>query len=207
YGELVANRLKSWFAQASMRQAEGNVVPTRAFGEHIRRSLGRAAPEFEVMPFGFDREIFSGNGEMLDDSQLAELKTDRQLFRLLLVSHYNYFRNFETVIKALPVVKKEAGSRGREVQLVLTTKLHQGAVYGGYDATRASDLVDALGVRKEIAMLGSVSYEKLHDLYRRCDAVVCPSYAESFGHPLLEAMASGLPVLAADLDVHREVCG
>jgi glycosyltransferase involved in cell wall biosynthesis len=207
YGDLVANRLKSWLAQASIRQAEVNVVPTRAFGDHIRRSLGRATPEFEVMPFGFDPAIFNASGELLDASQLAALKLDEPLFRILLVSHYNYFRNFETVIKALPLVKTEADQRGLGIQLVLTTDLQKGAVYGGYDATSASDLIDELGIRQEIAMLGSVSYTRLHDLYRRCDAAVCPSYAESFGHPLVEAMASGLPVIAADLDVHREVCG
>jgi glycosyltransferase involved in cell wall biosynthesis len=207
YGDLAANRLKSWLAQASIRQAEVNVVPTKAFGDHIRKSLGRATPEFEVMPFGFDPAIFTSNGEGLDASQLSSLKLEQPLFRMLLVSHYNYFRNFETVIKALPLVKVEAGKRGLGIQLVLTTDLQKGAVYGGYDATSASELVDKLGVRGEIAMLGGVSYKKLHDLYRRCDAAVCPSYAESFGHPLVEAMASGLPVIAADLDVHREVCG
>ena len=55
-------------------------------------------------------------------------------------------------------------------------------------------------------MLGSVPYDKLHQLYRLCDVCVCPSYAESFGHPLVEAMALGVPVVAADLPVHREVC-
>jgi glycosyltransferase involved in cell wall biosynthesis len=207
YGDLVANRLKSWLAKASIRQAEANVVPTKAFGDHIRRCLGRATPELEVMPFGFDPAIFCSNGESVDASQLASLKLEQPLFRVLLVSHYNYFRNFETVIRALPHVKAEAGKRGLGIQLVLTTDLRKGAVYGGYDATSASELIDKLGVRGEIAMLGSVSYKRLHDLYRRCDAAVCPSYAESFGHPLVEAMASGLPVIAADLDVHREVCG
>jgi glycosyltransferase involved in cell wall biosynthesis len=56
-------------------------------------------------------------------------------------------------------------------------------------------------------MLGNVPYHRLHKVYRLCDLFVCPSYAESFSHPLVEAMAMGLPVIAANLDVHREVCG
>jgi glycosyltransferase involved in cell wall biosynthesis len=47
----------------------------------------------------------------------------------------------------------------------------------------------------------------LHHLYRACHIYVSPSYAESFAHPLIESMSSGLPVVASDLPVHREICG
>jgi glycosyltransferase involved in cell wall biosynthesis len=55
--------------------------------------------------------------------------------------------------------------------------------------------------------LGAVPYHLLHHIYRTCDIYVTPAYAETFAHPLVEAMASGLPIVASDLDVHREVCG
>ena len=51
------------------------------------------------------------------------------------------------------------------------------------------------------------SYERLPELYRRHDVFVFPSLAESYGHPLVEAMASGLPVVAADLPYARRTCG
>ena len=79
-------------------------------------------------------------------------------------------------------------------------------MYGGYDATAAAELIDQLGVRNDIAMLGAVDYGNLHQLYKLCDVFVCPSYSESFGHPLVEAMASGVPVVSANLPVHREIC-
>jgi glycosyltransferase involved in cell wall biosynthesis len=46
----------------------------------------------------------------------------------------------------------------------------------------------------------------LQYVYRECDLYVTPAYVETFAHPLVEAMASGLPVIASDLVVHREVC-
>ena len=54
--------------------------------------------------------------------------------------------------------------------------------------------------------LGTVPYRSLHHLYRACHVYVTPAYAESFAHPLVESMSSGLPVVASDLPVHREIC-
>jgi glycosyltransferase involved in cell wall biosynthesis len=68
-------------------------------------------------------------------------------------------------------------------------------------------LVEQLGIREEVVEVGAVPYRLLHHLYRACDIYVTPAYTETFAHPLVEAMASGLPIAAADLPVHREVCG
>ncbi len=201
--DLYIYRLKRRLARTSIKQADINITPTKAFADRIRSCDGLSGCRFDVLHFGFDPRVFTANDEPLATEQLDRLDLSHQRSRLLFVSHYNYFRNFETLLRALSLIKE----RIKEVQLVLTTDLRRGAVYGGYDATRAADLIDRLGLSASIAMLGSVPCDKLHQLYRVCDAYVCPSYSESFGHPLLEAMASGLPVVSADLAVHREICG
>lgn len=58
-----------------------------------------------------------------------------------------------------------------------------------------------------VIQLGAVPYGQLHQLYRRTDVYVTPAYTETFAHPLVEAMSNGLPVIASDLAVHREICG
>lgn len=207
YSELMGLRLRRLLARASVNQADLNVAPTWALAERISKRKGANEGKFEVLHFGFDRAGFMANQEPLAREQAEKLEAVGNSYRLLYVSHYNYFRNFETLIRALPIVKDEIRKReAREVRLILTTDIKRGSVYGGYDATRAAALIDQLELRGNIVMLGSVPYEKLHQLYRRCDLFVCPSYAESFAHPLVEAMAMGLPVVAANLDVHREVC-
>jgi len=67
--------------------------------------------------------------------------------------------------------------------------------------------VRQLKLSREVVELGAVPYSALHHLYRSCDVYATPAYAETFAHPLVEAMASGLPVIASDLAVHREICG
>jgi len=207
YSMLLSHNFKSRLARASMRAADLNVAPTVAFAERIRRAVGDFERQIEVLPFGFDHDRFFRNADKTPPDAIAALRSDDDLIRILFVSHYNYFRNFETLIAALPRIRERIKAEtGREVRLVLTTDIRRGAVYGGYDAGAASDLIDKLRVRDAIDVAGVVGYDDLYHLYRSCDLYVCPSYSESFGHPLVEAMAAGLPLVSADLPVHREVC-
>ncbi len=67
---------------------------------------------------------------------------------------------------------------------------------------------DAAGpAGKRIRFIGAVPYQEILAHYRAADLFVFPSYLETFGHPLLEAMAADLPVVAADIPVFREIAG
>ena len=52
---------------------------------------------------------------------------------------------------------------------------------------------------------GHLSPGQLSSLYSSCAALIYPSYLESFGLPLLEAKAMGLPVIASEIDYVRDV--
>jgi glycosyltransferase involved in cell wall biosynthesis len=67
--------------------------------------------------------------------------------------------------------------------------------------------IDALGLAQDVEIRGHVSLADLIDLYRSARATVFPSLFEGFGIPVLEAMASGCPVAAADATSIPEVCG
>src|SRR5262249_7803958 len=65
-------------------------------------------------------------------------------------------------------------------------------------------LAAALGAR-EVVALGWVSESERAWLDQRAEILLFPSLYEGFGLPLLEAMARGRPVIAADTPVFREV--
>jgi glycosyltransferase involved in cell wall biosynthesis len=58
---------------------------------------------------------------------------------------------------------------------------------------------------ERIQILGEVSYADVKSYYAGAALFVFPSYLESFGHPLLEAMAAGVPLVASDMPIFREI--
>ncbi len=79
-------------------------------------------------------------------------------------------------------------------------------VDGDYDArVRAS--IREKGMEGRVEFLGRADPERLLELYRSCVAFVFPSTVETFGNPLVEAMACGAPVASSNAAAMPEVCG
>jgi glycosyltransferase involved in cell wall biosynthesis len=195
-------QFKSVLARWSIQAADAVVAPSEAFAEELRRWTGRP---ISAIHHGFDRDAFIRDRSPLPRDIQEKLDSAREALRLLFVSHYNYYRNFETLIRATPFIKQRLGSR--RVVLFLTCSLVAGANPGAYRPGSAATLVRELGLSSDVVELGVIPYGLLHHVYRAADVYVSPAYAESFAHPLVESMSSALPVVASDLPVHREICG
>ena len=202
YSLWLDTRIKGSLARRSIQWADHTVAPTEAFAQELRQWAGR---EVVAIHHGFDHEAFFRDQTPLASDIQQKLDREKDAVRLLYVSHYNYYRNFETLFRALPRIREQLG--GRKLKLFLTCRLRSEDNPGSYRAEAASALVAQLGIGDSVVELGAVPYSLLHHLYRACSMYVTPAYAESFAHPLVEAMASGLPIVASDLAVHREICG
>jgi glycosyltransferase involved in cell wall biosynthesis len=194
--------LRALLAKRSIHWADITVAPSEAFAADLRRWTGRPV---RAIHHGFAPEAFSRDSSPLSAEIEERLRTAEGCLKLLFVSHYNYYRNFETLIRALPLLRTCLA--GRSVKLLLTCKLLAEENPGTYHSEAAAKLVEKFGVSDMLVELGSVPYRQLHAVYGRANVYVTPAYTETFAHPLVEAMASGLPVVASDLAVHREICG
>jgi glycosyltransferase involved in cell wall biosynthesis len=70
-------------------------------------------------------------------------------------------------------------------------------VGSGREYQRIARLVADRGLQRHVSMPGYVPSEQLYRYYHRADIFVLPSISESFGQVLLEAMSSGLPIVAS----------
>jgi glycosyltransferase involved in cell wall biosynthesis len=190
-------KVRSQVAKRSIRTADCTIAPSESFAAALRNWTGCPV---RTIHHGFDRKtFFSPTAPSPAIVRMLERRPDA--LRVLFVSHYNYYRNFETLFRALPLVRRHLV---RDVQLVLTCTLEE--TTGGYRTQNVAALVTRLGIESQVLQLGPVPYDQLQFLYSSADIYVTAAYAETFAHPVVEAMACGLPIIASDLPVHREIC-
>jgi glycosyltransferase involved in cell wall biosynthesis len=80
-------------------------------------------------------------------------------------------------------------------------------VLAGDPSTASERLISAVTACSGARLLGVIPDDHLPALYRNCQVFVFPAVAEGFGLPVVEAMASGAPVLAAASGSLPEVVG
>ena len=89
------------------------------------------------------------------------------------------------LIEAMKILREA----GRSLRLVISGI--------GPDLAAAKEMTSALDLNDVIEFTGFVSYEDVPKVYQSADIFVSPTWSEGFSNTILEAMASGLPIIAA----------
>ncbi len=187
----------NFMLSACIRQADRLI----AVSESTKRDLLEFFPTLEtskvqVIHHGFDGKFF---GERLASTELEptlERYGLRQGRYLLYVGALQPRKNLVRLIRAFETVKRSIP----ELRLVLC----------GEPAWLSDEILSARKAspfQNDILLTGRVSFEELRVLYQGARLFVFPSLYEGFGLPLLEAFASGTPVITADNSSLREVAG
>lgn len=187
-GEAFARRQLA-FLQA--RSSDGVIVPSGAMAEYVSGWRGwPASAELSVVP----------HAVAIDDFPFAQRMwpppTDRPL-RLLSVSHASPHKGQELLFDLVA----ELLGTGQPAELWVTFSLDDAPEFVGSLQARAR----SLGVEGSIRFLGRTT--DVARLYRDADLMVFPSLSESFGFPVLEAMACGIPVVASQIGPTEELLG
>ena len=121
---------------------------------------------------------------------------------LLYVSVYYTHKNPGVIADAVKIIKQ----KGLNIFARITMDMESNSAKSFYGWEKDYKKIMNPEIKDNI-ILGSVKYNKVRELYANADIFLFPSYLESFGFPMVEAMAAGLPIIAADTPINNEICG
>jgi 1,2-diacylglycerol 3-alpha-glucosyltransferase len=181
-------RAASTLTRSFANLADAVIVPTPAMRERLVE-LGVTA-RVEVIPSGIDLRRFASGKR---SSALRESLGVRDGERMLLfVSRLAREKNAELLIDALAKC---------------TTPLRLVIAGDGPEREALEARAQARGIGGRVKFLGEVERDSLPELYANADAFVFASFTETQGLVLVEALAAGTLVLAANAPQIREVLG
>jgi glycosyltransferase involved in cell wall biosynthesis len=190
-------KIMSWL---SVRFARRILVPSNSIARDVVRFMGASPEKITVVPHGVDTQRFAERAPEAEiEAQLAAMGLRRPYF--LFVSALWRYKGVDKFISALKLLRERIGRTD-----ILGAIAGKGI--GAEESTRQSQqLVEDSGMRDVVHFLGHRSYEDMPYLYWGAEALVFPSYYESFGNPLVEAMAAGTPVIASNRHAIPEIVG
>lgn len=181
----------------SARSSDLVITASQSMLNDVRRFIAISDSKAVVNYFGVPLDKFM---QRYRDTQKLE---DKKPIRLLYVSEYSDYKNLTTLFKAVLFLREQGVD-----DFYLTTTADPCQFPDVEIVSREIDksLASHPLVASSVKFTGSIPYEEIEKLYQESDIFVFPSLAESFGHPLVEAMASGLPIIASDIPICREIC-
>jgi glycosyltransferase involved in cell wall biosynthesis len=196
----------------SAQAADLVMTPTQAMLDGLRDYTDVPPHKALVNPYGVEPCNGSGpspqreEGRELPEAAVGVLSStpDRSPVRLLYVSLFGENKDLSTLLRALPLLNQD-GSRG--FVLKTTANPHWKEVAQAVTRPEALALLQSPDIAQRVQFVGPLPRKETQLLYRDADLFVFPSWLESFGQPMAEAMAHGLPIVAADTPVNREICG
>lgn len=198
YADSVGGRLYNALVRATSGGSAHIITLSDAAKADITRYLDVPADHITATHLGIDSRFHPKlNAE--NDSAVQEKYNLPDKF-VLYMGGFDIRKNVKRLLEAYTFVAQS----GDAVPLVMAGREPE---WGKAVFPDLRQYAEELNLTDQIIWLGYVDEEDKPALYRLASIFVSPSAYEGFGLPVLEAMASGTPVVASDIPVYQETLG
>lgn len=187
-GKIPANGQRRLQVETDLLNHCDRIIATSPQEEADMRRHYMGNRPIAVIPCGVDDGRFRPGDRQLARKAFA-LPTDRPLIA--------YAGRFDPRKGIATLVQAAARLRERQPLHLVFAGGFDPAAGDAVEHTRIRLMIEERGLGAHTTWLGSVSHERLPDVYRAADLTVVPSLYEPFGLVAIEAMASGSPVVAS----------
>jgi glycosyltransferase involved in cell wall biosynthesis len=181
-------RITSWLMTRAALTSDAVITGSRAAEEAVISHMGVAADDITVIPHGTNAPKTSEDPWR----ELAAIGIHPGRPVLLSTGNRLAHKNFEGILRAVAQLDVER-------PLVV--------IPGSHGKDPLAPLVEQLGLGEDVVLPGWVTSAQLEALFAVAALYVCPSLAEGFGLPVIDALRRGCLILANDVPVLREVGG
>jgi glycosyltransferase involved in cell wall biosynthesis len=183
-------------ARCALRSAERIFVPSEFTKQELIKYYKADSKKIIVTPLGFDPEKYHPNQNVIPNS-FRDLEP-----YVLFIGRIEKKKNVKRLIEAFLALKKELSSRPERSEAEGSLKLVLVGTPGfGYDEIKAAS------GSTDIIFTGYMPTADLPGILAGASVYALPSLYEGFGIPILEAFASGVPVLTSTTASMPEVAG
>jgi len=181
YYRFFDRKLYEWKSKSACKRADKIIAISEKTKEDIIEFYGIDSDKIEVIYQSCD-DIFK---KPLDDSTLKRIHLTYKLPEkfILNVGTIEERKNLRLIIQALKHV-------GEDYKLVVIGRKT------GYFKTVENE-IEKLGLTKRVIFLKNIPFADLPGIYQLAKLFVYPSFYEGFGIPVIEALYSGVPTIAA----------
>ncbi len=184
----------------TMKASEVIITPSKAMRDMIRDFYSDIKEsKFKVIHHAFDKERFLNSNPLPADVEKRLINIEPDTIKILYVSHLIPYKGYDVIIKA---AKRLREWKTRFKFVVTMERSDWPECYDLY-----LSMIEKFGLGRDFLILNRVPEDAVANLYKQCDIFMFPSLCESFGIPMVEAMGSGLPIVAAGTPVNKEICG
>ncbi len=162
--------------QAVLEHANALLIGCHSFAEEVQDNHGTAASRFTIVPGGVDTERF-------------HVSPGRRAGNLQTPPRFLYHGRVDKRKGAIDLIDAVALLRDGPAFEVVISGI-------GPDLEAAREHVEELDLSERVRFTGHVAYGVAPEVYRDADIFVSPTWSEGFSNTILEAMASGLPVIS-----------